>query len=275
MGEAIGQILPLGVVVALSPVPIIGVVLMLATPGARSNSLAFLGGWIVGLAAAGTIVILISSSAEASEAGQPADWVNVLKLVLGVLLLGVALKQWRARPGGGEQATIPKWMQTIDEFKPAKSAGLALLLSAVNPKNLLLVVAAAAAISQTGVAAGKQAVALAIFVAIGTVGPGAPVAIYFTAFAQAERSEELRVRLAAAYREFRGLVAASMRPAAERPQTLTEDDLLAVSSTLIALFDGLAIQALLDPDQSPDADRVLRGLAILGRLAAAGEDHEA
>lgn len=95
------------------------------------------------------------------------------------------------------------------------------------------------------------------------------------AFAQAERSEELRVRLAAAYREFRGLVAASMRPAAERPQTLTEDDLLAVSSTLIALFDGLAIQALLDPDQSPDADRVLRGLAILGRLAAAGEDHEA
>jgi|GEM_PF-3416371 hypothetical protein len=33
MGEAIGQALPLAVGVALSPIPIVGVVLMLATPG--------------------------------------------------------------------------------------------------------------------------------------------------------------------------------------------------------------------------------------------------
>jgi hypothetical protein len=57
----------------------------------------------------------------------------------------------------------------------------------------LLVIGAAAAIAQTGVSAGKQAVALAVFVAIGTIGPGAPVAIYF---AMGDRSkgilEELR-----------------------------------------------------------------------------------
>ena len=194
MGEAIGQVLSLGVGIALSPIPIIGVVLMLATPRARSNGPAFVLGWIVGLAAAGAIVLVLSSGADASKSGEPADWVSILKMVLGVLLLGVALKQWRGRPRPGEEASMPKWMQTIDRFEPSKAAGLAVLLSAVNPKNLLLVVGAAAAIAQTGVSAGKQAVALGVFVAIGTVGPGAPVAIYF---AMGERSkrilDELRV----------------------------------------------------------------------------------
>jgi threonine/homoserine/homoserine lactone efflux protein len=197
MGDAIGQVLSFGIGVALSPIPIIGVVLMLATPRARSNGLAFVLGWVVGLAVAGTVVLLVSSGADASDQGQPADWVNVLKLVLGALLLGVALKQWQGRPRAGEEAAMPSWMQAIDRFEPPKAAGLALLLSAVNPKNLLLTVGAAAAIAQTGASAGKQAVALAVFVAIGTIGPGAPVAIYF---AMGERSkrllEELRVWMA-------------------------------------------------------------------------------
>jgi hypothetical protein len=77
MGQAIGQVLSLGVGVSLSPVPIIGVVLMLATQRARSNGLAFLCGWIVGLAVVGTVVLLISSGAGADNSGEPADWVNV------------------------------------------------------------------------------------------------------------------------------------------------------------------------------------------------------
>ena len=108
--------------------------------------------------------------------------------MLGALLLGVAAKQWRERPAAGEEAPMPGWMQAIDTFRAPKAAGLGVLLSAVNPKNLLLVVAAAAAISQTGASTGSQAVALAIFVAVGTLGPGAPVAIYF---AMGERSKRI------------------------------------------------------------------------------------
>jgi threonine/homoserine/homoserine lactone efflux protein len=188
MGDAIGQVLSFGVGVALSPIPIIGVVLMLGTPRARTNGPAFILGWIVGLAAVGTIVLLVSSGSDASEQGQPADWVGVLKLVLGALLLLVALRQWRGRPRAGEQAELPKWMRTIDAFKTRKAAVFGVLLSAVNPKNLLLTVGAAAAIAQTGAATGSQAIALAVFVLIGTLGVGAPVAIYF---ALGERSEHI------------------------------------------------------------------------------------
>jgi threonine/homoserine/homoserine lactone efflux protein len=100
VGQAIGQVLSFGVGVALSPVPIIAVVLMLATPKGRSNGLAFLAGWIVGIAALGTIVLVVASGASASKHGAPATWVSTLKVVLGVPLLLVAAKQWRGRPRG-------------------------------------------------------------------------------------------------------------------------------------------------------------------------------
>ena len=67
VGEAIGQVLSFGVGVALSPIPIIGVVLMLGTPRARANGPAFIAGWIFGLAVVGTIVLLAASGAGASN----------------------------------------------------------------------------------------------------------------------------------------------------------------------------------------------------------------
>jgi threonine/homoserine/homoserine lactone efflux protein len=188
MADAIGQVLSLGVGVALSPVPIIAVVLMLGTPRARANGPAFVLGWIAGLAVVGTVILLVSSGADASDGGDPADWVGVLKLVLGVLLLLVAARTWQVRPRGDAEAELPKWMRTIDGFTASKSFGFGALLSGVNPKNLILTVGAAAAIAQTGVPAGEQAVALAVFVLVGTLGPGIPVAIYF---AMGERAERL------------------------------------------------------------------------------------
>jgi len=187
MKEAIGAVLPLGVVVSISPIPIIAVVLMLATPRARLNGPAFVLGWIIGLGALGTLILLLSSGADASEDGEPAGWVAWLKLALGVLSLLVAFRQWRGRHAAKEE---PKWMHAIDEFTPVKALGMAVLLSAVNPKNLLLTVAAAAAIAETGISGGEQELALAVFVVIGTLGPGIPVALYFLMGKRSERMLE-------------------------------------------------------------------------------------
>src|SRR3954467_10315294 len=107
MADAIGQVLSLAVGVAISPVPIIAVVLMLATPGGRVNGPAFLGGWLLGLAAVGTIVLLASSGADATGGAAPGRGVGWLKLVLGLLLLAVAARQWRGRPRAGEAAPLP------------------------------------------------------------------------------------------------------------------------------------------------------------------------
>lgn len=193
MGEAVGQILPFAVVVALSPIPIVGVVLMLGTPRGHLNGPAFVAGWVAGLAVLGAVLLFVAGGAGASEGGQPATWVGWLKIVLGGVLLRVALKQWRDRPRPGEEAALPSWMRSIDHFTAGRSAALAVALSAVNPKNLVLVIGAAAAIAQAGLPAGKQAAALAVFVAIGTLGPGIPVLLYFAIGERSKRPlDELR-----------------------------------------------------------------------------------
>jgi threonine/homoserine/homoserine lactone efflux protein len=179
MGQAIGQVLSLGIGVALSPAPIIAVVLMLAGPRGRANGPAFLAGWVVGIAALGTIVLLVASSASASERGGPATWVSIVKIILGLLLVLLAVRQWRGRPRGDASPELPKWMKTVDTFTPGRSVAMGATLSSVNPKNLLLVVGAATAIAQTGASTGDQTVALIVFIAIATLGVGAPVAIYY------------------------------------------------------------------------------------------------
>jgi hypothetical protein len=180
MGQAIGGVLPLAIGVALSPIPIIAVVLMLATPRGKVCGPAFLAGWLIGLAVVGTIVLLVAGGAGATGSdGAPKTWVSVLKLVLGLLLLLVGFRQWRGRPQGDTEPTLPKWMEQIDAFTPIKAAGLAAALAGVNPKNLILTVAAAAAISQAGISSGDQAIVMAIFIIIATLGPGIPLGIYY------------------------------------------------------------------------------------------------
>jgi threonine/homoserine/homoserine lactone efflux protein len=179
MGQAIGNSLPAAVGVAISPLPIVAVVLMLVSREGRVNGPAFVVGWLLGVGVVGTVVLLVASGADASKSGQPADWVSWLKLVLGVLLLLVAARQFRVRPRDASEVVTPKWMSTVDGFTPVRAFAVGVALAAVNPKNLLLVVAGAAAIAGTGISTGEQVVAFIVFAVIATVGVGAPVVLYF------------------------------------------------------------------------------------------------
>ena len=178
MGQAIGQILALAVGVALSPIPIIGVVLMLVTPRARANGPAFVVGWLIGLTVVGAIVLLVAPDAT-SDSGAPATWVSVLELVLGVALVLLALKQWRGRPHDGEQAPTPKWMGAIDGFTAPKALGAGIVLSGANPKNLLLSWLRPPRSRRRASPAASRRSRYAVFVVIGTVGVAVPVVIFF------------------------------------------------------------------------------------------------
>jgi threonine/homoserine/homoserine lactone efflux protein len=188
MGKAIGDLLPAAVGVAISPLPIVAVVLMLVAARGRLTGPAFLLGWLVGVAAPGAVLLLLARGADASDQGEPAAWVDWLKLLLGLLLLLLSLTQWRGRPHPEEEPVVPKWMGALDAFTSAKAAAAGVALSALNPKNLLLIAAGAAAIAQTGIGAGEQAVALLVFTAIASIGVAAPVVMYF---ALGDRSREV------------------------------------------------------------------------------------
>lgn len=189
MGRAIGDLLPSAVGVAISPLPIVAVVLMLVTPRGRVNGPLFVAGWCVGLAVVGTVVLAsVGGAGPTASSGEPATWVNVLFLVLGVLLILVSARQWRGRPRDGESPPTPKWMGALDSFTPLKAGGAGAVLSALNPKNLLLTIAGAAAIAQTGISSGQQVGAYTVFVVIATLGVAAPVVI---ALVLGERSRQI------------------------------------------------------------------------------------
>lgn len=97
LSQAIGDLLPSAVGVALSPIPIIAVILMLATPRARSNGLAFGLGWIAGLVIVSVVVLLVAGGADTSSTTNDAlNWVK--------LALGVAARRGRC-PAGRPDAT--------------------------------------------------------------------------------------------------------------------------------------------------------------------------
>jgi hypothetical protein len=188
MGAAIGLVLPTAVAIALSPLPIVAVVLLLVTPSGHTSGPAFLLGWLVGLTIPGVIVLAIATGIGATDHGKSAAWVSTLKLALGALLLLFGLRQWRGRPQQGEEPPTPIWMERLETFTPAKASGAGVLLSAISPKNLILTVAGASTIAQTGIAAGQRAIVYGIFVAIATIGTGTPVILYF---ALGNRSRQL------------------------------------------------------------------------------------
>jgi Sap, sulfolipid-1-addressing protein len=188
MGAAIGDVLGLAAGVAVSPLPIVAMILVLATPRGRVNGSLFGIGWLAGLSILGTVVLLLTGPADPSDDGTPAAWTGWLKLLLGVLALLLAARQWRGRPAEGAAPELPKWMAGLDKLKPGGALGLGALLSGVNPKNAGLTIAAAATIAGAGLAGGEQAVTLAVFVAIGSAGVLAPLIVYLMAGERAART---------------------------------------------------------------------------------------
>jgi threonine/homoserine/homoserine lactone efflux protein len=180
MTQAIGDLLPSAIGVALSPLPIVAVILMLGTERARRNGPAFAVGWVAGLVIVSVIVLFVAGDADDPDSTTSTS-INWLEVGLGVLFLAMAVRGWRSRPKHGEEIEMPKWLATVDAFTPAKSLGLGVGLSAVNPKNLALTAAACASIAQTGLSGGESAAAVAVFVVIASVTVVGPVVFYLLA----------------------------------------------------------------------------------------------
>ncbi|MGZ0712283.1 GAP family protein (plasmid) [Coraliomargarita sp. W4R53] len=181
MNGVIGNVLPLALGVAISVVPIIAAILMLLSPKAKVTSVGFMLGWIVGIVVAVTAFTLLSSVIPADSSSGSNPVVGTIQLVLGLLLLVVAVRQWKSRPKAGETPKLPKWMKAIDNVTFFSAFGLAFLLSAINPKNLLLAASAGVSIGSAGLDAGSIVIVIIIFVAIAASTVAVPVIAYLIA----------------------------------------------------------------------------------------------
>lgn len=179
MGEAIGAVLGYAVGIAVSPVPIAAVILMMFSERSRTNSVSFMIAWVVGIATTTTVVMLLPG-VDTSD-GTPSDTTGWIKLVLGLLLIVGAVAQWRKRPGPGEEAPMPAWMAKIEVLDPLKVFGLGFVLSAINPKNLLLAAAAGATLGSFQLSSGETVATVIVFTLIAGITVIAPVVAFLIA----------------------------------------------------------------------------------------------
>lgn len=181
VGAVIGDILPLAVGVAISPIPIIAVILMLLSRQAGKTSTGFLIGWVAGIVGVTVVVLALVGQAGNTSSGKPSTASSVIKLVLGIVLILLAVRQWQSRPKDGEAGTMPKWMSAIDSFTFAKALGLAFLLAAVNPKNLIMCIAAGTTIGAGHLPVGQDVIVVAIYTVIAASTVAIPVIGYLSA----------------------------------------------------------------------------------------------
>ena len=94
-------------------------------------------GWFVGVGGAAAVFVLLAEVVDQSS--DTPEWASWLRIVGGVALVAYGVKQWFDRHAEAEQ---PAWMRSISTASPSRAFRLALLLSAANPKVLLLAAAA-------------------------------------------------------------------------------------------------------------------------------------
>lgn len=181
MNVVVGEVLPFAAAIAISPIPIIATILMLMSPRPRPLGLSFLAGWVLGIAVSVVVFTLLAGVIPERDGTGSQPIIGSIQLVLGVLLLLLAIKQWRSRPGPDQEAALPKWMSAIDTMKPVAGFGLAFILAAVNPKNLLMAIAAGTSIGHAALGASATTVTVIIVIVVAALSVAVPVLAYLAA----------------------------------------------------------------------------------------------
>ena len=132
------ELIPVALVVALSPVSVLpALLLVLYSTRPRSVGLAFLFGWLAGLAALTVVFLNLPTLLGDADQGTP-RWQLWVRIIIGIALIaGGCGGVRRDRPGRS-----PAWLDAIGRLSPSRTATMGVGLAVVNPK---IVVACAAA----------------------------------------------------------------------------------------------------------------------------------
>jgi hypothetical protein len=151
------------------------------SPKAKSRTVALLLGCVVGVGGAVALFALLPGLLPTQDSGGSSLVAAVIKMVVGVLLVVLALRQWRGRTARGDQAQLPRWVAGVDSMMPGKALVLGLLLSAVVPKNLLLALSAGVIVAEARLRVGQASVVIVAFTAIATSTVAVPVVAHLVA----------------------------------------------------------------------------------------------
>jgi threonine/homoserine/homoserine lactone efflux protein len=146
----------------------------------------FMVGWLGGILCDVVLFSLLSAIIPAAEPAASQPIKATLQILLGVVLLFLALRQWRNRPKTGTDPVLPKWMTALDTMPAGRVFLLGFALAAVNPKNLVLALSAGLSIGAAQLPVGAHVITTAVFVLIAGSSVSLPVIANLIASRQME-----------------------------------------------------------------------------------------
>lgn len=167
MASAIGDLLSLAVIAAVSPLVVAAIILMATSGKGRTNGTAFVLGYFGFTLLFTGLLAWTGQESGADEEGSGASLtIGIIEILLGVLMLGLSYTNWRKR----HETEMPRWLSALDRLTPAKALGLGVLLAGpISPKNLPILIAAAGRVAQSGLGVGQGAVVILVFALVASV----------------------------------------------------------------------------------------------------------
>jgi threonine/homoserine/homoserine lactone efflux protein len=188
MKTVLGEILPLVIVVAISPINIVASILLLFSKRPIANASSYLAGFVVGVAAVITGLTALADAIGLDPGSDRSRGASALLVALGLFLLVVATRKFIHRPGSDEEPDQPKWMKGMSTFSAGGSFLVGLSIGALNPKNIAVAVASGVVVAGAELPAGQQTLIIVIYTVLVSLGVAAPIV---TALVLGDRSERV------------------------------------------------------------------------------------
>ncbi len=173
MTEFSAAVLPLALATAASPVPLVVMLVLLLTPRAVHNGVAFTAGWAAALLVVGAGTFAVGGPGAYLDGTV----VGTVQITLGIALIGLGGWHWARRPRDGSSVRVPRWLTAADDCTPMHACGLGIVLVVLNPKVFALTVAAAGTIAADSADAPPRLLALLAYAAVGTLGILVPLGL--------------------------------------------------------------------------------------------------
>ena len=118
------------------------VILLLISDKGWRNGLGYMLGYTLSYTTIGIAVILAGFSAAEDNSGEPGIFLPVLFIILGIVLLFLAQRNWRKPEIEPENKPPSRLFAFVDRTTPLKAFGFGAMISVINFKNLAIFLSA-------------------------------------------------------------------------------------------------------------------------------------
>ena len=112
------SLLLIGIVIAVEPIPLTTFIVVLSSEGGVRKGAGFLFGWLLSLAAVIALTVLFTGNKPPAPSTAPSLAALAVKMLIGVGLVGVAIRQRRRMDRPKKPKKTPKWQTGVDNMSP-------------------------------------------------------------------------------------------------------------------------------------------------------------